>query len=174
MTQQNRVCQSCGMPLVSPADYGTESDGIPSTIYCKHCYQQGKFTEPDINQDQMTERCAGMLSKMYEMPLDKATLLTGCQIQNLYRWSGRMIPVCESCGMPLNSDQDAGTEKDGTPSTRYCKYCYLKGGFTDPELTREGMIKKYATMLSSQFEVPVGKAEEMITVFSKTLPRWRE
>ena len=34
---------------------GTEADGTKSTMYCSHCYQQGKFTPPDITVQQMQE-----------------------------------------------------------------------------------------------------------------------
>jgi hypothetical protein len=82
--------------------------------------------------------------------------------------------VCQSCGMPLISDPDAGTEKDGSKSQKYCTHCYQHGAFTNPDLTWEEMIKKYAPMLSGQFEVQVQKAEEMVRVYSSTLPRWRK
>ncbi|PKL59700.1 MAG: hypothetical protein CVV33_06480, partial [Methanomicrobiales archaeon HGW-Methanomicrobiales-4] len=151
---------------------------------------QGGFTEPDISMEQIVDRSASIMGQKYEMPREKAKIFTLNQIQNLYRWSGRMIPLCESCGMPLISDHESGTEKDGSPSQescnhntgtekdgslsqKYCTHCYQNGAFTDPDLTRDGMIKKYAPMLSSQFEVPLQKAEEMIRVFSSTLPRWR-
>ncbi|PWR74709.1 zinc ribbon domain-containing protein [Methanospirillum lacunae] len=167
------VCQSCGMPLMSPSDLGTESDGTPSTQYCTYCYQNGEFTDPTATVEQMSEKAGEIISKMYEMPLDKAIELSRMQIQNLVRWSGRVIPSCESCGMPLVSDHDAGTEKDGTPSTRYCTYCYQNGAFTEPDLTFETMIKKYATMFASEYGMPVNKAEQMVSQFTSTLPRWR-
>lgn len=173
MTQEPGVCQSCGMPLMAPGDFGTESNGAPSLIYCHYCYRNGSFTEPDATVDQMVDRAAGIIEQMFEMPLEKAKIFTRMQIENLYRWSGRMNPVCESCGMPLINDNDAGTEKDGSPSTQYCIHCYQKGAFTDPDLTRESMIKKYAPMLSDQFGLPVAKAEDMVTRYTATLPRWR-
>lgn len=84
-----------------------------------------------------------------------------------------MVPFCESCGMPLISDTDAGTEKDGRKSRIYCTHCYQNGMFTDPGLTRETMIKKYAPLLSAQLDLPVHKAEEMVRGFTASLPRWR-
>ena len=174
MSEHNQVCQSCGMPLLSPSDRGTEKDNSPSNLYCQYCYQQGAFTEPDITLSQMAERSASIISQMYEMPVDKAQEFTYAQVRNLYRWSGAMIPSCESCGMPLITDQDAGTERDGSPSQKYCTHCYQQGSFTDPDLTRDQMIKKYAPLLSQQFGVSVAKAEEMVRVFSATLPRWKD
>jgi hypothetical protein len=34
-------------------DYGTEKDGSKNEMYCKYCYQNGAFTEPDMTLDQM-------------------------------------------------------------------------------------------------------------------------
>jgi len=45
---------------------------------------------------------------------------------------------CQSCSMPLEPDM-AGTEKDGTLSNEYCKYCYQDGVFTSPSMTLEEM-----------------------------------
>ena len=45
---------------------------------------------------------------------------------------------CQSCTMPLDAE-NRGSEKDGTPSQLYCKYCYKNGVFTDPGMTLEKM-----------------------------------
>ncbi len=39
------------------------------------------------------------------------------------------VKFCQSCAMPL-SEGMYGTEKDGSPSADYCKYCYESGDFT--------------------------------------------
>lgn len=37
---------------------------------------------------------------------------------------------CQMCGMPMGvTDELYGTEKDGSKSKDYCKYCYDKGEF---------------------------------------------
>lgn len=47
---------------------------------------------------------------------------------------------CQSCGMPMGETDDLyGTEKDGTKSREYCKYCYENGAFT-ADVTMEQMI----------------------------------
>jgi len=45
---------------------------------------------------------------------------------------------CQSCTMPLDPDM-RGTEKDGSPSQEYCKYCYQDGVFTKPDMTIDEM-----------------------------------
>jgi hypothetical protein len=46
---------------------------------------------------------------------------------------------CQSCSMPLANDSLLGTEKDGSKSRQYCKFCYQDGAFINPEMTLEGM-----------------------------------
>lgn len=47
---------------------------------------------------------------------------------------------CESCGMPLADPSLLGTEADGSPATRYCKWCYEDGDYTAPEITMGEMV----------------------------------
>ena len=37
------VCQSCGMPMKKPEDFGTEQNDEASIDYCCHCYKKGFF-----------------------------------------------------------------------------------------------------------------------------------
>jgi hypothetical protein len=41
--------------------------------------------------------------------------------------------------MPIDNSADRGTEKDGTKSELYCRYCFKDGEFTDPGMTLEKM-----------------------------------
>jgi hypothetical protein len=173
MSHQNYACQSCGMPLASDEMRGTESDNSLSSQYCQHCYQNGSFTDPDITIDQMAGRVAPIINQMFEMSIEKAIVFSKEQLVSLFRWSGRMIPSCESCGMPIANDTDAGTMTDGTKTFQYCTHCFQNGAFTEPELTKETMIAKYAPMMSAQYDVPIHKAEEMVRIFAASLPRWR-
>ena len=54
---QQRFCQSCGMPLASDADCGTEADGSLSREYCTYCYKDGHFTQ-ECTMEQMVDFCA--------------------------------------------------------------------------------------------------------------------
>ena len=59
-------CQSCGMPLSrDQLGGGTDADGSPSTEYCSHCYQSGRFTEPSISVDEMMSKVEGKLREMH-------------------------------------------------------------------------------------------------------------
>ncbi|MFH1174121.1 MAG: zinc ribbon domain-containing protein [archaeon] len=76
-----RICQSCGMPMEKSSDFGTNNDGSRNFEYCNFCFQQGKFTQPDLKREEMIARVAkmtpGMLSK------EKAKTL----ISKLKRWT---------------------------------------------------------------------------------------
>jgi hypothetical protein len=54
MEKTYKNCQSCGMPLKrDEKGGGTNADGRKSTMFCSHCYENGKFTQPDITVEQM-------------------------------------------------------------------------------------------------------------------------
>ena len=65
MKQVYKNCQSCGMPLSKdPQGGGTEADGTTSTMYCSHCYKNGKFVLPDITAQQMQEHVKQRMKEM--------------------------------------------------------------------------------------------------------------
>lgn len=167
-----RICQSCGMPLVNPEDFGTMESREPALMYCKYCYQQGKFTEHNVTIKALAARGAKILSDMYQIPIDKAEAFSSQHLQYLKRWTDKEVNFCESCGMPLVNPGDAGTESDGSDSTCYCCHCYQKGQFTHPNMTREEMIERYAPIMAAQMGMPVESAKEMVSAFTSTLPRW--
>ncbi len=48
-----------------------------------------------------------------------------------------------------------------------------RGGFIEPELTREQAIEQYAPMMAANLGMPLEKAKEMVGQYLSTLPRWR-
>ncbi len=78
--------------------------------------------------------------------------------------------------MPLTNPEDAGTEKDGTPSVVYCIYCYKEGHFTS-EVSMDEMIDHCAGYLveynkDAEQELTLEQAKaRMREVFPK-LKRW--
>jgi hypothetical protein len=78
-------CQSCGMPLSKDAEGGgTELNGHKSDIYCSHCYQDGKFTSPDMTMNEMKETVKGKLNE-FGIPKIFTGLFT-LNINKLERW----------------------------------------------------------------------------------------
>jgi len=84
-TVRYKQCQSCGMPMkmdrIRRRDFdkkshvvsiqqscgkkwgGSEKDGTLSKMYCSSCYQQGKFTRPDITVQEMQKLVDNVLKR---------------------------------------------------------------------------------------------------------------
>lgn len=63
---------------------GTNADGSKSAMYCSHCYQNGKFTRPDLTVDGMKDIVRGKMREM-GFPGFLAGLFTR-NISKLERW----------------------------------------------------------------------------------------
>lgn len=83
------ICQSCSMPVDNMADRGTELNGDKSTLYCKYCYQDGAFTNPAMQLEEMEKL---VVEKMQEQQLPEALIRQSLAIlPHLERW--RKEPV---------------------------------------------------------------------------------
>lgn len=47
----NKICQSCGMPIVNNNQLGSNKDGSLNEDYCKYCYQNGEFIDDVTMQE---------------------------------------------------------------------------------------------------------------------------
>ena len=83
---QGLVCQSCGMPLEQPDDFGTAANGSKIGDYCRYCFQNGAFTEPDIGMQGMINKCVGIMTQEGIMPEAQAKALMSDVIPKLKRW----------------------------------------------------------------------------------------
>ena len=68
------------MPIKKVEDRGTEENLIHSSMYCKHCYQQGEFTQQDMTVDEMKQT---VKEKCIEMGVPK--ILSGMFVKNLHK-----------------------------------------------------------------------------------------
>lgn len=78
--------------------------------------------------------------------------------------------ICQSCGMPMTEEQ-YGTNKDGSINEDYCKYCYADGKFID-----DVTMQEYIDMCSQYGEQAGMTNEEMkahCTALFPTLKRWK-
>jgi Putative zinc ribbon domain len=82
-------------------------------------------------------------------------------------------PLCQSCGMPLTSPEDFGSNVDGTENGEYCRYCFHAGAFTDPTITAHAMIEKCVRMMAHQGVMPEGSARILMNGVIPNLKRWR-
>ena len=79
-------CQSCSMPLAKPDDFGTDSAGYRVNDFCRHCFADGAFTEPDISMQAMLDRCVGVMDQQGIMPAPAARALLAEVLPRLKRW----------------------------------------------------------------------------------------
>ena len=79
--------------------------------------------------------------------------------------------ICQSCAMPLTSDDMFAAEKDGTKNEDYCKWCYKDGEFVD-QCSMEEFIEK-----CSEFSEQAGMTKEQMKDYCSkvfpTLKRWK-
>ena len=80
--------------------------------------------------------------------------------------------ICQSCAMPLTSDDLLGTNKDGTINEDYCKYCYDKG-----EFLHNVSMEEFVDMCS-EFGAQAGMTNEQMREYCATLfptlKRWKK
>lgn len=84
-TEDIKICQSCGMPLLVAEDYGTEAGGSPSSEFCNFCYQEGKFTDEGISMEEKIEKNAE-IATMMGIPKQEALDIAKNIIPTLRRW----------------------------------------------------------------------------------------
>lgn len=62
---ENKIsCQSCSIPLDATALQGTDKDGLKSKEYCKYCFDDGAFNNPELNLEQMKINVNNKLKKL--------------------------------------------------------------------------------------------------------------
>ena len=83
------------------------------------------------------------------------------------------IPVCQSCGMPMNKPESFGTNSDHSQNKEYCRFCFKDGNFTDAGITMEQKIEKNI-QIAKQMGMPEEKAKQMAHSVIPTLKRWRK
>lgn len=81
---------------------------------------------------------------------------------------------CQSCGMPMGETNEFyGTEKDGTRSKDYCKFCFADGAFT-AECTMDEMIDFcVGPMLENSSGMDESTARNIMQNMFPRLKRWQ-
>lgn len=79
---------------------------------------------------------------------------------------------CQSCGMPMQKNEDFGTNTDGSKNEDYCHFCYKDGKFTDEGITMEEKISKNIEM-AKKMGVPEERAREVANNTIPKLKRWK-
>lgn len=73
---REKICQSCGMPIISDDQLGMNLDGSKNEDYCKYCYQDGEFIDK-VSMEEYIEMCskygsqAGMTNEEMKLHCEK-------------------------------------------------------------------------------------------------------
>lgn len=78
-------CQSCSMPMTRASERGTDSLGQHVDEFCRHCYREGRFTEPTLTAEQMIERLSVMSDVLHMSPA-QARRMGEHVLPRLARW----------------------------------------------------------------------------------------
>lgn len=82
------------------------------------------------------------------------------------------MKLCQSCAMPLQNNEDFGTNADNTKNDDYCCYCFKKGKFTY-ECTMDELIEQCAPMISNGNPYKnIDEAKNAMKEIFPTLKRW--
>lgn len=80
--------------------------------------------------------------------------------------------LCQSCGMPMETEKIMGTNADGSINQEYCVYCYQKGSFAQPNMTMQQMIDFCIPILVRE-GFPEEQAKAIVNTTIPTLKRWQ-
>ncbi len=82
------------------------------------------------------------------------------------------LRICQSCGMPMETEDVFGTNADGSINEDYCKYCYVSGEFID-KVSMEEYIE-----MCSRFGSQAGMTNEEMKAYCENLfpmlKRWKK
>ena len=84
------------------------------------------------------------------------------------------MKFCQSCAMPLESQELQGTNADGSKNDDYCHYCFINGNFAKEE-TMEEMIESCVPFVSNGNPWPDEETarKSMLELFPQ-LKRWKK
>lgn len=110
-------------------------------------------------------KLVGAVHERYPIPGDP-------NLVKLYFPIAKGAYFCQSCGMPMNTDDDRGTNADKSINEEYCHYCYENGKFTKEE-TMEEMIESCIPFgLQEGVYKDEKTARDAMMSFYPTLKRW--
>lgn len=81
------LCQSCGMRLNNQKNYHNFTHEEKKSIYCKECYLNGEFTEPDLTLDEMKNK---IKNRCKELKFSKIVVyIFTKRLNGLERWRNK-------------------------------------------------------------------------------------
>ena len=88
MKNDDKICQSCCLPLKKQEMLGTEANGEKNENYCCYCYKSGVFTRPDATLETMLEISAKVWAdKDPNITVEETKAQLKKKMPTLKRWS---------------------------------------------------------------------------------------
>lgn len=89
----NLFCQSCGMPMQTEDQFGTNKDGSLNKDYCCYCYKNGAFLQ-DCTMEEMIAHCIQFLDKFNDtshtnFSKEEAVAQMRAYFPKLKRWANK-------------------------------------------------------------------------------------
>ena len=82
------------------------------------------------------------------------------------------MPVGELVHLNGKIVSNFGTERDGAPSQEYCKFCYVRGKFTMPDLTVVEMMELSIENMTKELQMSKSQAISLAQTVIPKLKRW--
>ncbi len=70
--------------------------------------------------------------------------------QILLKQNEKLYPWCQSCGKKFSSIIKYGTNKDSSNNYAFCKNCYIKGKFSNPNITKDEFLENIKNEIISK------------------------
>jgi hypothetical protein len=83
------------------------------------------------------------------------------------------IPICQSCGMPMEAAEDFGTDAGGGRNPEYCQYCWQDGEFT-AKMDLAEFIEMQVKIATQNLGLPEDEAREVAETTLPELKRWQK
>ena len=81
------------------------------------------------------------------------------------------LNFCQSCGMPITSEELKGTNSDGSSNSEFCTYCYQGGAYTQ-DCTMDEMIEFCVKPMCEYGGMSEAEARTQMQGFFPQLKRW--
>ena len=86
-----KICQSCGMPMVEEEHFGKNVDGQKNEDYCCYCYPNGAFSK-DETMEEMIESCIPFMIKDGDCADEETARAIMMEfLPNLKRWNLKTV-----------------------------------------------------------------------------------
>jgi len=88
--ENEKNCQSCGMPMSEDSHFGKNADGSRNEDYCFYCFPNGAFVNPNDTLEEMIETCIPHMVEGGACPdADSARKMLYEYLPALKRWKNK-------------------------------------------------------------------------------------